>query len=324
MPPDDRPTPSAIVPYSAELRAESVVELAAGDVACKVRLVVVDRRRKLSMYDVLLANTSAIDVSCRLYGVDGADRKIDIALFEVAAKSLGTSRFFVPLGKRDRWETIFIEIAGEGVAMLIQTLLPRPQTAVPKVWRRAALGSIGVAAALIFIALYAASPFAFAPRQTLRPAESAVAHRPAASVRVAALGPHPFRAVDDAVTRGPAGFAYTGGWQHIKDLKDGRSEGTSSRTFHAGDKADFTFDGERFKIYGVKGPNGGYAELSIDGDPRALLLFYAPKKETGVEMFASPALRPGVHTVDIVDVDVNRGTARRRYVNLDGAAYLAR
>ena len=145
----------------------------------------------------------------------------------------------------------------------------------------------------------------------------------AASLLIALQAPA-FRAVDDAVTSGPAGFTYVGAWQHIDNLRDGRSEGTSSRAFRAGDRAELRFEGERFKIYGVKGPTGGYAELSIDGAARALLLFYAPKKETGAEMYASLVLAPGRHTIDIEVVDVKDGTARRRYVNIDGAAYSAR
>jgi hypothetical protein len=139
-----------------------------------------------------------------------------------------------------------------------------------------------------------------------------------------ASAPLGYVAIDDVAARADGSFTYVGAWQHIKNMRDGRSNGTSSRTYHAGDSAEFTFDGERFKLYGVKGPTGGYAELNIDGAPRALLLFYAPKKQVGAEMYSSEALPRGKHVVRLSVVDLLHGAGKRRYVNIDGAAYLAR
>jgi streptogramin lyase len=137
--------------------------------------------------------------------------------------------------------------------------------------------------------------------------------------RVAAA--EPFRTLDDGAVAGQAGFIYSGAWQHIVNQHDGRSGGTSSRTYHIGAKATFDFSGDRLKIFGVKGPNGGYAELRIDGETYGLLRFYAPHKEAGALVYASPALPAGHHIVEIVVAESPNGLPKRRFVNLDGAAF---
>jgi hypothetical protein len=104
-------------------------------------------------------------------------------------------------------------------------------------------------------------------------------------------------------------------------LYDGRSEGTSSRSYHAGDTASFQFQGKRLKLFAVEGPTGGYAELRIDGKIAGILNFYAPKKAVDALIYAGAALPAGSHSVEIVVAPARVGQAKRRFVNLDGAAY---
>jgi hypothetical protein len=160
-----------------------------------------------------------------------------------------------------------------------------------------------------------------------QPSAASLASRPQAPAsaaqanRVAAA--ESFRTIDDAgsAAAGNAGFMYSGAWQHIKHQFDGRSDGTSSRTYHIGAKATFDFTGDRLKLFGVKGPNGGYAELLIDGETYGLLRFYSPHKEPGVLIYASPALPAGHHVVEIVVAESPSGLPKRRFVNIDGAAF---
>ena len=134
-----------------------------------------------------------------------------------------------------------------------------------------------------------------------------------------------FRTVDDGVAAAHGEhFTYTGVWQHLTNMHDGRSEGTSSRTYHVGAAATFDFTGDRLKIFGVKGPGGGYAELRIDGETYGLLRFYANRKEPGVLIYTSPALPLGPHAVQIVVAEPPNGLPKRRFVNLDGASYAGR
>lgn len=135
-------------------------------------------------------------------------------------------------------------------------------------------------------------------------------------------GPVAFKRVDDAPAGiGGSGFSYSGSWEHLKNMYDGRSNGTSSRAYRIGAVASFGFIGRRLKLYGVKGPNGGYAELRIDGDTYGLLRFYAPHKQTGKVIYLSPLLPAGRHAVAIIVAAAPGGLPKRRFVNLDGAAY---
>jgi hypothetical protein len=131
--------------------------------------------------------------------------------------------------------------------------------------------------------------------------------------------------VDDGVDRATGvHFTYAGPWTHLRNVPDGRSNGTSSRTYKVGATASLRFRGRHFKLFGVKGPTGGYASLAIDGKDDGPVPFYAPSKEAGVLVFASPALRPGSHEVEIVVAEAPARSPKRRFVNIDGAAYSER
>ena len=161
-------------------------------------------------------------------------------------------------------------------------------------------------------ALATAAPITAAPPLAAAPARPAVASQS-------------FKMIDDRVAvSGARGFTYTGKWEHLRNMPDGRSGGTSSRTYHVGATASLDFTGDRLKIFGVKGPNGGYAELRIDGQTYGLLRFYAPHKAAGVLVYTSPILPAGAHVVEIVVAQAPNGLPKRRFVNLDGASYAGR
>lgn len=128
--------------------------------------------------------------------------------------------------------------------------------------------------------------------------------------------------VDDA-QRGESfnHFAYSGRWEHLTDRRDGRLDGTSSRSRFAGDSAVLTFIGSIVRIYGVRGPNGGEAHVAIDGRYYGTASFEAPKKQVHVLVFASPTLSPEPHTLGIV-VKGDPAGSHRAYVNIDGAEVL--
>ena len=161
-----------------------------------------------------------------------------------------------------------------------------------------------------------------------QPAQSAARVAPAQGLapaaRTAAVA-ESFSTIDDGIAAGGGvRFTYAGPWQHLTNMNDGRSNGTSSRTYKVGATASFNFTGDRLKIFGVKGPNGGYAELRIDGQTYGLLRFYAPHKESGVVVYSSPVLGSGPHAVLIVVAQAPQGLPKRRFVNLDGASYAGR
>jgi hypothetical protein len=134
------------------------------------------------------------------------------------------------------------------------------------------------------------------------------------AVRYVPIDDHP----DDGTG---GGFTYTGNWDHIENIADGRSNNSSSRSYHPGDSASLTFTGKHLRIYAVAGPQGGYATLRIDGEVRSLLNFYAPTKAPHKLIYTSPALAVGQHVATITVNPPEAREPKRRFINLDGAEY---
>ncbi len=131
--------------------------------------------------------------------------------------------------------------------------------------------------------------------------------------------PVAYRYVDDAARTG--GFSFAGGWERVVGKHDGRSGGTSTRSFRIGASATLPFTGSAVRVYGVSGPNGGSAAVTLDGRSYGTANFYSPKEKTGVIVFASPALTDVTHTLSLLVEPPPAGSAARGYVNIDGAAY---
>ncbi len=115
-------------------RQPPLVQLAAGDVACKLRLHSVERRRKIATYEIALANGANVAVSCRFFGVDSAAWETELGVLDVAPHSLVRSRFNVPLDKRHRESRIFVKLQGERVDLLAETR--PPQLPASRAWPR--------------------------------------------------------------------------------------------------------------------------------------------------------------------------------------------
>lgn len=103
------------------------------------------------------------------------------------------------------------------------------------------------------------------------------AETPLALTQGAAVTPRPvvlsqrtIHVVDDApMPQQPDSFRYIGRWEHVSGLRDGRSAGTSSQSFSPSSTAELRFTGDAVRLYGVRGPKGGRAFVSIDGEPAA-------------------------------------------------------
>jgi hypothetical protein len=123
--------------------------------------------------------------------------------------------------------------------------------------------------------------------------------------------------VDDADTSQPLEqITYDGKWQHVASMRDGRYDGTSTRSHRAGDSLVFAFQGAAVRIYGVRGPNGGDAEIAIDGKYLGTVSFLAARKQVHVLVFASPPLVNGLHNLRMVVVGAPP-SSHRGYVNID-------
>jgi hypothetical protein len=127
--------------------------------------------------------------------------------------------------------------------------------------------------------------------------------------------------IDDmAIGPGRNQLQYIGPWEHVRNRRDGRYAGTSSRSFQVGDAAIITFTGSHVRVFGVNGPNGGLANVAIDGRSLGTASFKARYKIVRAIDFQSPKLPSGMHTLALV---VSGSPMHERaYVNLDAIEVL--
>lgn len=109
----------------------------------------------------------------------------------------------------------------------------------------------------------------------------------------------------------------TGRWEFVRNRRDGRFGGGSVRSFHAGDCISFIFSGGQFYIYGVSGPRGGYALVSIPGVKSRTISFYSPVKRTHALLYVSPTFSPGIHSAALVVEPAREPRSLKTYVNVD-------
>ncbi len=135
------------------------------------------------------------------------------------------------------------------------------------------------------------------------------AGRAAASV----VAPPSFTVVDDAqVGLGVGRFDYQGRWEHIR-IADGRDAGTSTRSRREPSVAVFPFYGTRVRLYGVCGPGGGLAQITLDGAEQLRPVTFDCRRKTVHKLvYESAELKNDVHYLTI-------GVLENRYVNLDDA-----
>ncbi len=128
--------------------------------------------------------------------------------------------------------------------------------------------------------------------------------------------------MDDAPAIGRQSFVYQGRWEHVAGATDGRSNGTSSRSFSSFSAAALDFTGRTIRLYGVVGPTGGRAIVAVDGHVIDRdVSFQAPAKRTHLLIFSRSGLRPGRHRIAVVVVGTTDRIGKRSFVNLDGAEY---
>jgi hypothetical protein len=143
----------------------------------------------------------------------------------------------------------------------------------------------------------------------------------AASAAVQETAVQDMRTMIDDRTTGPGldRFRYSGRWEKVDGRDDGRSQGTSTRSFHAGDVASLAFSGTQIRLYGVLGLKGGDALVSIDGAPPEKIHFGAASIKANALVYTSPVLDPSVHTLTIVVGDRPESPGARGFVNVDSA-----
>ncbi len=111
--------------------------------------------------------------------------------------------------------------------------------------------------------------------------------------------------------------SFSGRWEFVQGRHDGRFQGASVRSFHPGDCISFIFTGGQFQVYGVSGPRGGHALVSIPGSKSRTISFYSPQKRTHALLYVSPTFSPGVHSAALVVEPSRESRSLRTYVNVD-------
>ena len=111
-------------------------------------------------------------------------------------------------------------------------------------------------------------------------------------------------------------ISYKGRWEFVSNRKDGRYAGASARSFHAGDSMTIVFVGDRIRIYGVTGPNGGRGSVIIPGRPARVVSFYSPQKRTHRLIYDSGRLNGTVQSAGVV-VMAASAVHPTGYVNVD-------
>ena len=96
------------------------------------------------------------------------------------------------------------------------------------------------------------------------------------------------------------GPAYTGPWseQADKDAFDGAARG--SRDDNA--SVVFRFRGTSIRVVGKTGPNGGFADIALDGEPQPPFGAYSPEVKRDVVLFEKDGLPAGDHEVSVTVV----------------------
>ena len=115
----------------------------------------------------------------------------------------------------------------------------------------------------------------------------------------------------------PTAMRFGGHWEVVRGRNDGRFDGASARSFHAGDTLELSVKGTGFRIFGVTGPTGGHAVVLVGNQPDRTIDFYSAVKHVHVLLYTSPTFRFGPHEAAVVVVPERDKRSRGNYVNID-------
>jgi hypothetical protein len=111
-------------------------------------------------------------------------------------------------------------------------------------------------------------------------------------------------------------FQYRGSWRSV----DGSGTGGRYRMSETpGDEVVLPFSGHQVQLFGVAGPDGGIAEVAVDGGPVVEVDCYAPEPKPDQLLFTSGILPQAEHALSI-RVAGRAGLGKGRQVALDKAS----
>lgn len=135
---------------------------------------------------------------------------------------------------------------------------------------------------------------------------------------VSGLGPGPVSYTYDDVD--PA-LHYSSGWTHASNVSWAADDydGTESFAHTAGATMSVDFNGSAVRLIGPKGPNGGIADISIDGAKVASIDTYAPAKQYAQVLFTDTTLPAGQHTLTVGVTGTKDAVSTDSVVSVDAA-----
>lgn len=116
-------------------------------------------------------------------------------------------------------------------------------------------------------------------------------------------------------------FAYEGHWHHRRG-GDHNTVGSSSASLQPGSRVTLAFLGTQVRLFGIMGPTGGRAALTLDGIPQKVGAgFYAPRLRARALVYRCPRLRWGPHWITVTVMPPSSFQSKERSVNIAGAEY---
>ncbi len=116
-------------------------------------------------------------------------------------------------------------------------------------------------------------------------------------------------------------ITYSSGWTHVSNQSytAGDYDNTESFANTAGPSASFSFNTSAVRYVGVKGSNGGIADVYLDGNQVATVDTYAPgNKEYEQVLYQAVGLAPGTHTLKVVVTGQHNPASSDAFVSIDG------
>ncbi|MBN1911097.1 MAG: hypothetical protein JW818_15225 [Pirellulales bacterium] len=154
---------------------------------------------------------------------------------------------------------------------------------------------------------------------TVRPLENGdciVTIRHDGKTRIVVKGDDPQEMVDDDALQ------YTGKWDVVEDTA--AYQGKLHRASTAGSEATFTFDGNQVRLLGRAGPNGGKADIYLDGVKQpAGLDCWCPEQRDQQVLYYKNGLKQGKHTLKVVALGKHNPIAKGTDVYVDGLQWSA-
>lgn len=133
---------------------------------------------------------------------------------------------------------------------------------------------------------------------------------------IVVTGNDPQEAADD-----PA-FTANGNWSTVTD--PAAFGGSYRGTDHAGATMTFRFHGNRVALLGCVGPDGGWADASVDGVKEPTIVeFWNPADRAQQPVFVKKGLTNGPHELTLVVRGAKNPLARAAQVRVDGAQFSA-